>query len=225
MKCTEHNPSDGLKRVVNFFKNSLGKPAGLPCQISVGSALPRRLYLKAFTLIEIMVVVAVLAIVLTMSFPAIREAVHREALTQGVRDVMEGCRKARARAILSGAPSELRISQDGHIEVGDVAADVDPSLNSSSSQNNQPTRPVIELPDAPAKKPGESFSAQLSDTVAIELFDINFQDFMRTDGASVHFFPNGTSDEMTIVLYGPASGQRRKISLEVVTGLAEVDAL
>jgi type II secretion system protein H len=182
----------------------------------------RRRNNKAFTLIEIMVVVAIMAIALTMSYPAIREAVHREPLTQAVRDVMEGCRKARSRAILSGKPSELRISQDGHIEVGDAPVDADPNQVRTSSS---PIHPILEIPDAPVKKGPEGFSAQLSDSVAVEMFDINFQDYMHTDGARVVFYPNGTCDEMTLVLFGSSGGERRKITLEVVTALAEVEAL
>ncbi len=47
---------------------------------------------------------------------------------------------------------------------------------------------------------------------------------MRTE-ARVRFFPNGTSDEMTLIMH--SGDQYRKITLEVTTGLAsvEVDAM
>jgi len=46
---------------------------------------------------------------------------------------------------------------------------------------------------------------------------------MQTEATHVHFYPNGTSDEFTIVLQ--AQGGVRKISLECVTGLATVEVI
>ena len=40
--------------------------------------------------------------------------------------------------------------------------------------------------------------------------------------ARVRFFPNGTCDEMTIVLHSPDNGEWHKIALEVTTSLATV---
>src|SRR5581483_11253570 len=62
-----------------------------------------------FTLIEIMVVVALLALILTMGIPAIYSALHRDPMTQTLKDLTEACRVARAQAIISGNPSVMRI--------------------------------------------------------------------------------------------------------------------
>ena len=69
-----------------------------------------------------------------------------------------------------------------------------------------------------------SFSARLADTIAIQLLDVNFHDQMKADEALVQFFPNGTSDEFTIVLAGDDGGIR-KITLDVITGLADTEVL
>ena len=178
---------------------------------------------SAFTLIEIMVVVAIVAIMLTLSYPAIREAVHRGPLTQAVLDITKGCRKARERAILSGKPAELRFYQDGRIEVADAPVDADPNANSSAG--SQPAAPVSNTPETAPRLNSTAFSAQLSDSVAISKIFINFVDYMHTDGARVVFYPNGTSDEFTMEFISAEGGERRLITLEVVTGLAEVKAL
>ena len=52
------------------------------------------------------------------------------------------------------------------------------------------------------------------------MLDINLQDIGASEWARVRFFPNGTSDEMTIVLHD--RDDWRKITLEFSTGLATV---
>src|SRR5207249_11397678 len=61
----------------------------------------------AFTLIEIMIVVAIMAIVMGMSVPFVYHALHREKLHQAIRDVEEVCANARARAIIQGSMAEV----------------------------------------------------------------------------------------------------------------------
>src|SRR4249920_524963 len=61
----------------------------------------------AFTLIEIMVVVGIMAIVMSMSVPLVYKVRNREAMNKAVRDVTEVCSQARAQAILQGKPTEL----------------------------------------------------------------------------------------------------------------------
>ena len=156
---------------------------------------------RAFTLIEIMLVVAIMGIVLMMGYPAISDMVHRAPLSQAARDVLEGCRKARAMAILHGETWEMRITaQDGKIEVMKSPADVDNTANLDSSfrRARQPRRTRL-MSGEPAK-PADAFSAQISGDVRIELLDVNFTEYKDEDMASVRFYPNGTSDEFTLIM-------------------------
>src|ERR1043165_8336991 len=61
----------------------------------------------AFTLIEIMVVVAIMAIVMLMSIPFVRSGMRKEALTEAMRELEEFCASARRKAILQGSMAEL----------------------------------------------------------------------------------------------------------------------
>ena len=70
--------------------------------------------------------------------------------------------------------------------------------------------------------PGAGQVAVVPDDFVIEMLDINLSEYKESDWARVHFYPNGTSDEMTLVLRSPKS-EWKKISLEVTTGLASVD--
>src|SRR5260370_42495935 len=65
---------------------------------------------RAFTLIEIMVVVAIIAIVMTIGIPFLKYTfVGGEGIDKAVRDVKEACSHARANAILNGAETHLGI--------------------------------------------------------------------------------------------------------------------
>lgn len=172
--------------------------------------------IRAFTLLELMVVVAIIGIIFLMGIPAIREAMHREALTQAVHDITDGCKEARARAILSGKPAELRIfPKDGHIEVGDASyapTDAPPDAGVAVAADDAAGTGNVRKPTA--------FSAQLSEQIGIEMLDVNFVEFKDDEIARVRFYSNGTSDEFFMVLRSD-TGERRQITLEVVTALPD----
>lgn len=164
--------------------------------------------IHAFTLLEIMVVVAIIGIIFLMGIPAIREAAHREALSQAIRDMAEACRHARERAILGSKPAELRIyPHSGRIEIGDVSA--------APAADDAPPA------SAAAPKTGSGFSAVLSDHLTIQMLTVNVSDFKDAEVARVHFYPNGTSDEFLMVLHSSDTGELRQITLEAVTALAD----
>src|ERR1043166_5546791 len=76
--------------------------------------------LRAFTLIEILVVVAIMAIVMTISVPFLHNAISkRMGINGAVKDVQEACKLARDWAILQQTTQELRIRPaDRVFEVG-----------------------------------------------------------------------------------------------------------
>lgn len=66
--------------------------------------------------------------------------------------------------------------------------------------------------------------ATLPENVQIQILGINFVQYEKADEATIHFFPNGTSDEFTIVLQDDQL-ETRKISLDVMTALPDVEAV
>src|SRR2546422_5190292 len=72
---------------------------------------PRTIDIKhfAFTLIELMVVVAILGVIMTIAIPSIYQTLHKDSLRAAVSDVMEICSHARAYSILNGVETGLRI--------------------------------------------------------------------------------------------------------------------
>src|SRR5689334_18286813 len=64
---------------------------------------------KGFTLLEIMIVVAIIGLVMAMSAPSFVRMNRKEGMQRGLGDFYEACRIARANAIMSGQPTELII--------------------------------------------------------------------------------------------------------------------
>jgi len=178
---------------------------------------------SAFTLIELMVVVAIMGIVMTISVPTIYQQLHPESMRKAASDVMEACSHARARAILNGAETDLVIRPgDRQFTVtGASSASVDPTQMRSPDVAGNDWR-------TPARSSGAAagvgdFSVKLSDRIIIEGMGINGEDYTEDEVGRVRFYPNGTSDEFSIVLLSDR-GERRNITLEVVTGLADMES-
>jgi prepilin-type N-terminal cleavage/methylation domain-containing protein len=71
-----------------------------------------------FTLIEIMMVVAILGLTLTIGMPSFIKTMKREGMRKAQMDLMEACRDARRSAILTAQPAYLVIHpNDGTFEV------------------------------------------------------------------------------------------------------------
>jgi type II secretion system protein H len=148
---------------------------------------------RAFTLIEIMVVVAIMAIILAASLPSLYGFFHKEGLRKTTSEIVETCQSARAAAILSGSPTELVFHpRDGTCE----------TANASGGYGSW------------------AHSAKFEDC-NVEMLDVNLQECKDFDTVKVRFFPNGTCDEMTLVLRSN-NDEWRKISLEITTALPTV---
>jgi len=144
---------------------------------------------KAFTLIEIMIVVAIMGLILAMGMPSIVRTLRKDGMRKAVDDIMEACQSARSEAILKQKTADVEFHpMDGTIS-------------------------------APGFK-----GATLPKNVEIQILGVNFVQFERADEAKIHFFPNGTSDEFTIVLQDDQF-QTRKITLDVMTALPDVEAV
>jgi prepilin-type N-terminal cleavage/methylation domain-containing protein len=146
---------------------------------------------RAFTLIEIMVVVAIIGLIAAMGVPTLYHMLYREGFGKTVGDFMDLCSAARARAILQGSTAQIVF---------------------------HPKERRCEIEGG-----GPKGAVNLGDDVEIEMLDVNLLEYKDADVARVHFFPNGMSDEMTLILRSDTS-EWRKISLEVTTGLASLDS-
>jgi prepilin-type N-terminal cleavage/methylation domain-containing protein len=196
----------------------------------------------AFTLIEILVVVAIMAVVMTISVPFINTALGGgKGMNRAVKDVQEACRVAREWAILRQTPQELRIRPGGGVfEVGPATregAGQEGNLNrreqylrNLAEQQRGAYSPDVqggewrmESGSRGGGKNGNSFSITLPQGVFIEAILANGLDMTETESASVIFRPNSTCDELSLVLSRPESNEQRQIWLEVITALTDLE--
>ena len=175
-----------------------------------------------------MIVCAIIGMVLTIAIPTIYRYFHPDSLEGTVRSFMEACSHARAMAILHGNYTEIVIRP----QAGDRSFQV--VEGSGSSPAAQPDRLEslnvageewrMQEREAPKSSGGgEIFSGKISNKILIEMIDVNFVEYKDADVARVRFYPNGTSDEFTMVLRGE-NEQWRKITLEVVTALPDLSS-
>jgi prepilin-type N-terminal cleavage/methylation domain-containing protein len=171
---------------------------------------------RAFTLIELMVVVGVMALIFTIAIPSIYRLMHPESIRTAVDKLLEACSEARSQAILQGVTTELRLRP----------ADNKIAVVSIGSTLPEAEAPLFDADGVPlARKPpsGPSlFAWTFSQHIVMEGVGINGEDWTEDEEAAVRFYPNGTSDEMSVVLTSD-KGERRNIWLEVVTGLPDVE--
>ena len=172
----------------------------------------------AFTLIEMMIVVAIMGIIMMMGVPVMYKLWHKAPMIQAVRDTQEVLQNARARAILQGHETEVVFHpQSRQFEVSGAAA---PPPRPRRGENED--LGAFEAPPTVPVAPAHSgLSGQYEDSIFIEMLDVNLTEYKDAEAAHVRFYPNGTCDELTVVLHS-SKNEWYKITLEVTTGLTTV---
>jgi type II secretory pathway pseudopilin PulG len=161
-------------------------------------------------MIELMVVVGIMGLILAAGIPSLYRMVQKEGMRKVTSEVVEVCGKARAQAILRGTPVDVMFYPLEHrLTISGVSA---PAPQSAEDI----------LDEKPAVTPGAGQSALIPEDFSIEMLDINLSEYRESEWARVRFYPNGMSDELTLVLRSPKN-EYKKITLEVTTGLASID--
>jgi len=143
---------------------------------------------RAFTLIEIMIVVAIIGLIAAMGIPSMLQMWKKDGMRLAVSDVTDLLGDVRADAILNGKTDYVTFRPG------------DNKLDSSIGKS-------VTLPDG----------------VAMEGIGINLMDFSETEESRVRFFPNGTCDELKLVLHSGADW--RLIQLDFSTAIASSEPL
>lgn len=153
---------------------------------------------------ELMVVVGIIGLIGAMALPSILQ-MRREAPMRGaVNDVLELCERARAGAVLKNTTTAVVFHPRPP-----VSASVEGGDDNSALSTRLGKGPVT--------------STLFDPSVTVEGLGINLKDWTDADSAPVHFYENGTCDEMTLIL--ACAGERDMITLELATGLPTVKQL
>ena len=119
---------------------------------------------RGFTLIEIMVVVAIMAIVMLMSIPFIRSGMRKESLAEAMRELEEVCASARRKAILQGSMAEI------------IFRPKERTFQVAGGSANSGTGEAVsaDATTAPAAHSGES--GHIPDDLMVDMLDVNLAD-------------------------------------------------
>jgi Tfp pilus assembly protein FimT len=156
---------------------------------------------------EIMIVIAIIAIIMTTGIPSMVRALQRDDLARAVHDTIEGGKTARDRAILQGIPYEFVLRENGEMDVRALPPEQRISMTVDSKAAS-----TAKLQGAPYS----GFPRKLGEDVMIQMVDVNFVNHMQDAEARVRFFPNGTCDEFTVVYAW--KGKQRTVMADIVTG-------
>ncbi len=161
-----------------------------------------------FTLIEIMVVVAIMGLILTMGIPSIYQLAKKEGMRRAVSDMKDVLTNARAQSIITGREVKLKFyPTENRFEI--VAG----GATSTPTEHPAP----LETTTEPA--PNKTTAGALPADISFGMLQVNLLNYRQSEWTWVRFFPNGTSDELRLVLVSDR-GDVRGIELEPTTGLA-----
>jgi prepilin-type N-terminal cleavage/methylation domain-containing protein len=183
---------------------------------------------RGFTLIEILVVVAIMGIVLTMAVPGIYRQLNPSpgSMRRAVQDITDACRHARDMAILNRTTMEVRVRRaDRIVRVTTASRAADDGLSGSRTVDGSLWRmDDLAKSGGERREGGGNYSVRMSDRVNIEAIGMfGDLDFTEDEEVSVRFYENGTSDEFYIVLQSD-EGELRMINLDMVTGFPNVES-
>jgi prepilin-type N-terminal cleavage/methylation domain-containing protein len=170
---------------------------------------------RAFTLIEIMVAIGILAIILAIGIPSVYQQLHKDSMRQAIADITELCREARNEAVLRGITVELRISP----------ANRSLSVNLGTAPSNPTGTSAVNADEARETFTGgasASTSKKVSDHILFHFLEVNRVPNPELADRSCFFYSNGTADELGLVIRSDR-GEVRKITTDVVTGIPDVE--
>jgi prepilin-type N-terminal cleavage/methylation domain-containing protein len=193
------------------MSGSLPYPVSLAGRANPPGSLPKRgtaggrLASGGFTLIEMMIVIAIVALVLSIGIPSMFSSMNKEGMRKATSDLLEACAAARAAAIISGRTAELVFRP------GDKTFIVS---GGGVSQETGQTGSQIEAP---------TFSGRLPDGVDFAGLLLYGDEVTEEEEFRVKFYANGTSDQFgAVITSGP---EVRSITLEVITGTADLEVV
>lgn len=167
--------------------------------LATGSDAARR---RAFTLVELAVVVFILAVMMAVAIPSFSRSYRGALFRQIVQDSATTCQLARLQAVLHQQPVTL------HVDLSRQHLWLSQPL-SGEAATNAPSDAVFKVIEV--KAPVSILSAQRAGEAPL-----------REGETTVRFDPNGTAEAFTVVFQGGERDELLAIQLDPVTGRATV---
>jgi prepilin-type N-terminal cleavage/methylation domain-containing protein len=169
---------------------------------------------RAFTLIELMIVIAIMAVVMSLSIPTFYRSLEKDTIRKATRDILDVCADARAQAIISGRPCDLVIRPGERMLL--------PQLAPAEGQSGEEML-LAELErrfsEASGEEGGGKVPGMLPEDIAIMFIGVNFMpDLQNFEEVRVRFYPNGTGDEFTLLIRSDRN-EWRKFTMDVATAV------
>ena len=179
---------------------------------------PRNCRVAAFTLIELMVVMAIMVISLAVAIPNLR-GIHRSPIAQATKDFLDAAREARNRAVMLGRPMQLVILADRD----QTRLLIEPApLGVLGATNGVNSAGLEARESATWDGPKLAGSYTLPGEVAFRKLVVNGRDYISvSDATAIRFYPNGTADQSVSELQW-LRREVRRFTVEVMTGYVDV---
>lgn len=177
----------------------------------------------AFTLIELMIVIAIMAVVMSLSIPTFYRTLEKDTIRRATQKILDLSADARAQAIINGRPCDLVIRP--------LDRTLTPVLAAATPGPGEAPLPELGTPPPGGLNPGGEESGegenenQLPADIAIMFLGVNFvADLQQAESVPVRFYPNGTGDEFTMLIRSDRN-EWRKFAMEVATGVVKWEVL
>jgi Tfp pilus assembly protein FimT len=177
--------------------------------------------LGAFTLIELMVVMAIMIISLAVAIPSLR-GVTRSPIAQATKDFLDATRETRNRAVMLGRPMQLVILADRD----QTRLLIEPAPQGVLGATNGVSSAGLEAREAPTwDGPKLAGNYTLPSEVAFRKLIVNGRDYIDLASATaIRFYPNGTADQSVSEMKW-LNKEFRRFTVEVMTGYVDVQEI
>ena len=184
-----------------------------------GRRFAGRIRRAAFTLVELMVVMAIMAIALAVAIPNLRD-IHRSPIAQATKDFLDAAREARNRAVMLGRPMQLVILADRD----QTRLLIEPAPQGVLGATNGVSNASLDARESATwDGPKLAGSYTLPDEVAFRKLVVNGRDYIAvSDATAIRFYPNGTADQSVSEMQWLRRTARR-FTVEVMTGYVDVE--